>query len=74
MAVRLIEAGFAGQLLLSHDAGWYNPGSLDGLPDDGYRGYTALVESFLPELSKQGVTEEQLHLITVKNPADAFAF
>jgi phosphotriesterase-related protein len=74
MATGLIEAGFAGQLLLSHDAGWYNPGRPDGLPDDGYRGYTALVESFIPELSKQGITEEVMHHITVENPASAFAF
>jgi phosphotriesterase-related protein len=74
MVTGLIEAGFAGQLLLSHDAGWYNPGRPDGLPDEGYRGYTALTESFIPELSKQGVTEEQLHLITVENPVSAFAF
>ena len=74
MATELIEAGFAGQLLLSHDAGWYNPGSPAGLPDDGYRGYTALTQSFMPELLKQGVTEEQLQLITVKNPAHALVF
>jgi phosphotriesterase-related protein len=74
MAVGLIEAGFASQLLLSHDAGWYNPGSQDGLPDDGYRGYTALVKDFIPELRKRGVTEELIALITVSNPAAAFAF
>jgi phosphotriesterase-related protein len=62
------------QLLLSHDAGWYSTGSPNGLPEVGYRGYTALVENFIPELLKNGVTEEQLHLITVKNPAKAFAF
>ena len=71
---RLIDGGFASQLLLSHDAGWYNPGRLDGMPDGGYRGYTALVESFIPELRKRGITEEQLHLFTVENPASAFAF
>jgi phosphotriesterase-related protein len=74
MAVELIEAGFAGHLLLSHDAGWYNPARADGLPDDGYRGYTALVDKFIPGLLERKVTEEQLHLITAKNPAIAFAF
>jgi phosphotriesterase-related protein len=74
LAVELIEAGFAGHLLLSHDAGWYNPARADGLPDDGYRGYTALVDKFIPGLLERKVTEEQLHLITAKNPAIAFAF
>jgi phosphotriesterase-related protein len=73
-AFALIQAGFADQLLLSHDAGWYNPARTDGLPEDGFRGYTALVRDFLPALQKQGVTEEQIRLITVTNPARAFAF
>ncbi len=68
MAVSLIEAGFVDQLLLSHDAGWYNPGSPQGWPEGGYRGYTALVKDFLPELLKRNVTEEQLQMITTKNP------
>ena len=74
MAASLIEAGFVDQLLLSHDAGWYNPGSPQGLPEGGYRGYTALVKDFVPELLKQGVTEQQLQIITEKNPVAAFAF
>jgi phosphotriesterase-related protein len=70
----LIQAGYAGQLLLSHDAGWYNPASPAGLPDEGYRGYTALTRDFLPALRECGIPEEQVHLITVDNPARAFAF
>jgi phosphotriesterase-related protein len=74
MAVSLIDGGFVEQLLFSHDAGWYNPGSPDGLPEGGYRGYTALVKDFIPELLKQGVSEEKLQIITEKNPVNAFAF
>jgi len=58
----------------SHDAGWYDPARSDGLPDEGYRGYTALVRDFLPELRRGGVTEDQVRLVTVNNPARAFAF
>ena len=72
--IALIEAGFAGQLLLSHDAGWYNPASPDGLPESGYRGYTALANDFIPALSERGVGQETIHQITVNNPAQAFAF
>lgn len=72
--IALIDAGFIDHLLLSHDAGWYNPARADGLPDDGYRGYTALTKDFIPALLKRGINEEQVRLITVNNPAKAFAF
>ena len=73
-AIALIEAGFADHLLLSHDAGWYNPAHRDGLPEEGFRGYTALTGDFLPGLTKRGINEEQVRLITVNNPAKAFSF
>jgi phosphotriesterase-related protein len=74
MAIALVEAGFAAHLLLSHDAGWYNPARQDGLPEEGYRGYTALPGDFIPALLKRELTAEQVRLITVQNPANAFAF
>ena len=70
----LIDAGFASQLLLAHDAGWYNPERADGLPNEGYRGYTALTKDFIPALLQRGITEEQIRLITVDCPVNAFAF
>jgi phosphotriesterase-related protein len=72
--VALIEADYIDSLLLSHDAGWYNPARPDGLPEEGFRGYTALTNEFLPALLERGITEEQVRLITVDNPARAFAF
>jgi phosphotriesterase-related protein len=74
MAIALIEAGFIDQLLLSHDAGWYDPSRADGRPEQGFRGYTALTRNFVPELLKRGISKEQVRQITVKNPANAFAF
>jgi phosphotriesterase-related protein len=71
----LIEAGYAEHILLSHDAGWYDPAQPDGHPKpDGIRGYTALVEQFIPALRARGVDDETLHTLTVTNPANAFAF
>jgi phosphotriesterase-related protein len=72
--IQLIEAGFIRNILLSHDAGWFDPSSLDGLPKEGYRGYTALVHDFIPALRAGGVSEEEIYCITVLNPRDAFAF
>jgi phosphotriesterase-related protein len=73
-AIALIDAGFADRLLLSHDAGWYDPSRPDGLPEGGFRGYTALAKDFIPALRVRGMTEAQLRLITVNNPIEAFAF
>ncbi len=72
--VRLIEAGFTKNILLSHDAGWFDPSSSAGLPKEGYRGYTALVRDFIPALLERGVSEEHVHSVTVLNPREAFAF
>lgn len=72
--VALIEAGFIDHLLLSHDAGWYNPGDPNGLPENGYRGYTALTRDFIPALLQRGLSEDQIRRITINNPAQAFAF
>lgn len=72
--VELIQTGHIDHILLSHDAGWYNPAHPDGLPNDGFRGYTALAKEFLPALSAQGISDQQIRHITVNNPAHAFAF
>jgi len=70
----LIEAGCIGNILLSHDAGWYQPGNPNGEPEGGYRGYTDLVDQFIPELAKAGVSEDEILQITHENPVSAFAF
>jgi phosphotriesterase-related protein len=68
----LIEAGFQDRILLSHDAGWYQPGQLNGQPVSGIRGFTHLVESFLPALRVRGVSEALIRQIVHTNPAQAF--
>ncbi len=70
----LLEAGWADHLLLSHDAGWYEPGRPGGMPADGVRGYTALIETFIPELKAHGIDDATIHQLTVTNPARAMAF
>jgi phosphotriesterase-related protein len=71
----LIEVGYSSQILLSHDAGWYDPGQPDGYPvPDGIRGYTSLIDDFLPALKKKGVSESTINQITHVNPLRAFSF
>lgn len=73
--IDLIEAGYEDKILLSHDAGWYDPSQPDGQPEGGQiQGYTALVEEFIPALRSRGISEELIHTMTVRNPARAFAF
>ena len=67
---RVLDAGFGGQLLLSHDRGWYDP----ALPGGGTpKPYTYLVETFLPRLRAAGVDEDTVKQLTCSNPFNAFA-
>jgi len=71
--LHLIEAGYIDNILLSHDAGWYDPGSESGEPEGGIRGYTALMDEFIPALESRGVSKKEINQITHDNPARAFA-
>lgn len=56
-------------VLLSHDAGGYQP----GLPNGGnIRPYTELFDSFTLLLLSEGITKEELDQMMIKNPAEAF--
>lgn len=64
------EAGKLDRVLLSHDAGWYRPGEKGG---GKFRGFTDLFVTLIPRLKQEGFTNKELELLTVKNPAEAFA-
>jgi len=67
--ISLLEQGFADQLLLSQDAGWYNIGEVNGgkvIP------HTRLKAEFLPYLMERGVDTTTIDKITNTNPAKAF--
>ncbi|MGH8020800.1 MAG: phosphotriesterase family protein [Opitutaceae bacterium] len=61
--------GHLAQILLSHDAGWFDPAKPGG---GNYRGYEFLFETVLPRLRKTGFTPAELDLLLVENPARAF--
>jgi phosphotriesterase-related protein len=66
----MIAAGFGGQVLLSHDRGWYTPAEPGGgIP----KPFTYLIETFLPHLRAAGVYEEDIRRMTVHNPFRALA-
>ena len=62
--------GFLDQILISHDAGWYDVGEPEG---GDFRGYTDIFEFLLPELSKRGFSEDDIHQLLVNNPQWAFS-
>jgi len=68
--LRLLEAGFGDQLLLSQDCGGYDP----ALPGGGdRRPYDYLSETFLPKLRAAGVDAVTIRTLTADNPFRAFA-
>jgi len=58
------------RVLLSQEAGWYQPGKPNG---GNFRSYSDLFSSFSLVLLSEGFTREELNQMIVKNPADAFA-
>ncbi len=66
----LKEAGYLEQILVSHDAGWYDVGEPNG---GDFRGYTDLFDYLIPELNDRGFSEDELNQLLVKNPQVAFS-
>ena len=62
--------GFLDQILISHDAGWYDVGEPEG---GDFRGYTNIFDYLLPELSERGFSEDEIYQLLVKNPQEAFS-
>jgi phosphotriesterase-related protein len=62
--------GLLGNLLISHDSGWYRVGQEDG---GRYNGYTAIFTDLIPALQEKGFTGEDIEQLLEKNPARAFA-
>lgn len=64
----MAEAGLLHRTLVSQDAGWYRPGEPGG---GNYRGYSLLLEEFVPKLTAAGLSSEEIDQLLIKNPAAA---
>ena len=62
--LKLLEAGYEDHLLLSEDVS-----RRSYLTEEGGRGYTAVLQYFLPMLRERGVDEGTLDKLLCKNPA-----
>ncbi|MCU1439331.1 MAG: aryldialkylphosphatase [Rhodoglobus sp.] len=66
---QLCSLGLADRVMLANDIC-----ELGQLAAYGGVGYANVIVNFVPMLRERGVTEEQIHRMTVENPARAFAF
>ncbi|HTF17981.1 MAG TPA: hypothetical protein VK658_07905 [Chryseolinea sp.] len=69
MLQSLNRANLLHRTLVSHDAGWYEPGKPNG---GDVRGFTTLFKALIPRLKTSGFSDDAIHQLTVRNPASAF--
>ena len=68
--IKILRANnLLGKILLSHDAGWYDPARENG---GDFRGYTTLFEKLIPALKNENFSEKEIKQLLVINPANAF--
>lgn len=65
----LREADHLDQVLISHDAGFYEAGNENG---GDFRGYTDIFDSLIPELKERDFSDEEINQLIVKNPQNAY--
>lgn len=74
IVAEMVRRGYAGQLVLSHDAScyidWVDPALIAALPNWHY---LHIHRDVLPALREQGVTQEQITQMLVDNPRRYFA-
>lgn len=61
--------GFLDQILISHDAGWYDPQK----KEQNIQPYTPIFKTLLPLLRSEGFTEDEINLLISVNPTKAYA-
>ena len=63
------ENDFLDHVLISHDAGWYKPGEVNG---GDFQPFTAIFTDLVPELDAKGFTKENWKILLIDNPKKAF--
>ena len=58
------------RVLMSHDAGWYDPEKSDG---GEFREFTVLFRKMIPAMEQEGFSEAEIMQIIQENPANALA-
>lgn len=65
----LKKSGHLSKILLSHDAGWFDPAKPKG---GDFRGFNVLMDKLIPALINDDFSKEEIDLLLIKNPANAF--
>jgi phosphotriesterase-related protein len=64
------EKGLLGNVLISHDAGWYTPGEING---GEFRPFTTVFNRLIPALESNGFSGKEIERIFKDNPIEAFS-
>jgi phosphotriesterase-related protein len=67
----LLASGYGDRVLLSHDAGWYQPGQRNG---GTQKPYTYLMGTFVQKLRNSGIDDDTIQMLIRENPRRAFAY
>lgn len=65
----LKKTGHLSKILLSHDAGWFDPAKPNG---GEFRGFNVLIDKLVPTLQNNGFSNDEIKLLLIENPANAF--
>lgn len=57
------------RVLISHDAGWYEPGLAD---QKNFKGFTSIFDELIPLLYENGFSRADIDLLLIENPKKAF--
>ena len=63
------ENGILRNILISHDAGWYDPAKAGG---GDFQPFTNIFEKLIPALNQQGFSQSDWNILLVENPKRAF--
>ncbi len=69
MISHLKNSGYLNRVLISHDAGWYDPDTPGG---GDFREYTDIFTHLVPALKRAGFTQQEIDQLLIKNPKNAF--
>jgi phosphotriesterase-related protein len=69
MLTVMLHEGLLEKVLLSHDAGWFQPGEPGG---GTFRGFSPLTKDLVPRLRENGFSEKNLVTLLEHNPRSAF--
>lgn len=74
MIAALCERGYANRITLSHDASCYLDMLSDGLAEERMPqwNFTHIAKTVIPMLKERGVSDADIHQMTVQNPRDIF--